>query len=129
MSTTSTLTERAAVAAVFVATIGIEPQVLWWGCVGTAAGGLLSRPAKTRQQQSALIGLLKFAIVALLAALLGTYAGQVHLDNQPISVNMAAAVLGLFFQPIFTSAFDAIPRAIEGLLGKLGLGRSNGDQP
>lgn len=129
MSTTTTLTERAAVAAVFVATIGIEPQVLWWACVGTAAGGLLSRPAKTRQQQSALIGVLKFVIVALLAALLGTYAGQVHLDRQPISAHMAAALLGLFFQPLVTSAVDAIPRAINGLLAKMGLGGSNGDRP
>lgn len=129
MSTASTVTERAAVAAVFVATIGIEPQVLWWACIGTVAGGLLSRPAKTRQQQSALIGLVKFAVVALLAALGGTYAGQIHLDKQMISANVSAAVLAMFLQPGFTVVVDALPRLVDGFLGKFGIGRSNGDQP
>lgn len=129
MSTASTVTERAAVAAVIVATIGIEPQVLWWACIGTVAGGLLSRPAKTRQQQSALLGVVKFAVVALLAALGGTYAGQIHLDKQLISANAAAALLAMFLQPTFTAVVDAIPRLIDGLLVKAGLSRGNGDQP
>jgi branched-subunit amino acid transport protein len=129
MSTTSTVTERAAVAAVFVATIGIEPQVLWWACIGTAAGGLLSRPAKTKQQQTAWVGLLKFVVGSLLAALVGTYVGQAHMDQQTLSANTVAALLAAFLQPLFTAAGDAIPRAVDGLLVKLGLARRNGDQP
>lgn len=129
MSTTSTVTERAAVAAVIVATIGIEPQVLWWACIGTAAGGLLSKPSERQQQQTALVGLLKFIVGSLLAALIGTYIGHAHLDQQTMTANTIAALLAAFLQPIFTAAGKAIPRAFDGVLGKLGLGRSNGDQP
>ncbi len=129
MSTSSTVTERAAVAAVFVATIGIEPQVLWWACIGTAAGALLSRPAKTKQQQTAWVGLLKFIVGSLFAAVVGTFVAHAYLDAQALGANFVAAVLAAFLQPLFALAVDALPRVVDGVLVKFGLARRNGDQP
>ena len=101
------------VAAFVVALVGVEPQTLFWGAVGSFVG-LTAAPATGRMRAVFL-----FIAVVLSCALLGTFIADTWFQSKAIWRNVCSLGFGFFFHLIFSAVAAKVPEFVGNWLGKL----------
>ncbi len=94
-------------AALVVALIGIEPQALIWGTVGSTLGVSLAKPSG-RLYAAAL-----FIAATLTCALLGTMAATQWFNGAALARNVFVVLIGAAFHPAFSAFIAAVPGVIQ----------------
>jgi hypothetical protein len=111
----------AGVGAVIVGLIGIEPQVLFFACVGAGLGIPFASPMGRFRSASV------FVLVVLASALLGSWAAaEYFIDATPTRFAFASKgfslILGLTFHPLTSVVVAGIPVVWGAMLRRFGLG-------
>jgi hypothetical protein len=111
----------AGVGAVIVGLIGIEPQVLFFACVGAGLGIPLAPPAG--RFRSAAV----FVLVVFASALLGSWVAAEYFEGAvPTRIAFASKgfslILGATFHVLFSTVVSTIPNVWGAFLRKIGLG-------
>ena len=106
----------AALGAGLMAALGIEPQPLFGALVGACLG--FSFAAPTGRARAVVV----FTSVVLCCSLFGSWLAVRYLGGDPASRTVAACALGIWFHPALNAAIDRLPRAIDALLRRLGVG-------
>lgn len=106
------------VSAVIIGLIGIEPQVLFFTCVGAGLGIPFASPMGRWR------AIMVFVMVVLASALLGTWAATEYFDS-PTRVAFASKgislILGLTFHPLTSIVVSSIPSVWKAALRKIGV--------
>lgn len=110
----------AGIGAVIVGLVGIEPQVLFYTCVGAGLGIPFASPMG--RYRSAAV----FVMVVFASSLLGSWAAiEYYADATPTRVAFASKgfslILGLAFHPLTSAVVAGIPGIWSALLRKFGL--------
>lgn len=100
----------AAIGALFVAIIGIEPQALVWGLVG-AVFGMAFAPQSGRLRAA-----LVFAAVALASGLLGTWAADFWHEGSKLARNGYSLGIAVAFHPLLATFVQAVPAVLQSLI-------------
>lgn len=114
--TSSATAISAGLLAAVLASLGLSAQPLFWALIGATLG--MSVAPNTGRFRAAIV----FTCAVLSSALLGTYAAQMYLPNVPLGSNVAALLLGTLFHPLLASASNAVPRIIDAVLKRFGVG-------
>lgn len=107
----------AGVGSVIISLIGVEPQALIWAFVGASIG--LSIPGQTGRWRAILL----FVPVVLSGALVGSWGSAQFFGGAVFARNVGALAAGILFHPCVSWAVAATPRALDGVLRRLGVGQ------
>lgn len=105
----------AGVGAVTVAILGIEPQTLVWGFVGSSIGATFAAPSSRWRAVSL------FIAVVLSCALLGTWAALRWFDGTALARNGSSLLLGILFHPLLSLLVANLPSILDAGLKRIGL--------
>ena len=97
----------AGTSAVFVSIVGVEPQAIVWGLVGSILGVTLAKPSGRAY------AILLFIAATLTCALLGTVTGAYFAPGSPLVRNSCTVVIGAIFHPLLSALIGAAPGLIE----------------
>lgn len=113
ITTTVALGASAGAGAVFVAAIGVDPQQLVWGGIGSIIGaGMAGEMGRWR-------AIAVFVAVVLLSALLGTAAAVHWFGGAVLWRNVCSAVCALFFHPLIAAVVGLLPKVLEAALARV----------
>ena len=102
-------------AAALMASIGLEPAPLFWALAGASLG--MSFAVATARYRAVAV----FIAVVLCSSLFGSWIAQQYFGGAPISRNVFACGLAIFFHPLLQAAVLRLPVVFDSLLRKLGL--------
>jgi len=110
MSATDFAAQAAAAgtSALFVSIVGVEPQAIVWGIVGSILGVTLAKPS------GRIYAMLLFVAATLTCALLGTVMGDYFAPGSAIVRNSCTVIIGAIFHPLLSALISAAPGLIEG---------------
>ncbi len=110
----ATLATAAGLSAIVVATIGVHPQVVMWGMVGSVVGASFAPPA-SRWRAVAV-----FVATTLACALFGEWLAAVYLGGSKLASNGAACALAILFHPLLTIIVQRLPALADAAAGRFG---------
>lgn len=99
--------------ALILATIGLEPQAIVWGLVGSVLGVALAKPS-TRLYSAVL-----FLAATLTCALLGSVLAAEYFAGKVMPRNITIVAIGVAFHPLLQAFIAAIPDFVSWLIGVL----------
>ncbi len=102
------------ISALVTATIGVDPQALFWALVGATLGLSVAGTA------ARLRAIVVYLCVALSSALLGTWLARLHFEADATARNALAALLAIGFHPLANAALTALPSLVAGWAKRLG---------
>lgn len=97
-------------------TLGIDAGPVFWALVGAALGMTFAAP--TTRLRAGVI----FVSVVLTCSLFGTWLAQRYFTDLAINRNACACALAIAFHPLLQAAVTRLPRVIDNLLRRFGLG-------
>lgn len=97
----------AGASALFVSMVGVEPQVLVWGFVGSVLGVTLAPPS------GRIYAIMLFMAATLTCSLLGTVVGDYLSPGSAIVRNSCAVIIGAIFHPMLSALIGAAPGLID----------------
>ena len=100
----------AGLGALFVATVGVEPQALVWGFVGATFGVPMAPPSGRVRS------IMVFFAVILACALLGTWAADYWFQGGRMARNGFSMGLGAVFHPLFARVVMVIPAIVDSVV-------------
>lgn len=109
-----TISAAAGVAAVVVATLGVHPQEVMWGMVGSVVGASFAPPA-SRWRAVAV-----FIATTLACALFGEWLAVEFLGGGMLARNGSACGLAIVFHPLLTIIVQRLPVLADALAGRIG---------
>jgi hypothetical protein len=98
----------------FVATIGVDPQSLFWGAVGSSIG------VASTDSMGRLRALFVFIGSVLACALIARWTAHAYFDGHDMARNGVALALGMFFPAIKQHITQSIPEVWAVLMRKIG---------
>lgn len=113
----------AGVGAVFVAVIGVEPQVLVWSFVGAVFGVPFAPPAGRMRS------ILVFLSTVMACALLGSWAAENWHAGSHRARDAWAMGLGVVFHPLLATLVQMVPSVVQALVQAIVRAKTNGGQP
>lgn len=106
----------AALGAGLMAALGIESGPLFGALVGAIVGFSFALP--TGRARAVVV----FTAVVFCCSLIGSWLAVHYLGSDPASRTVASCVIGIWFHPTLNAAIDRLPRALDALLRRLGVG-------
>ena len=105
----------AGIGAMLVATLGIEPQPLFWAVFGGSLG--LSAAADAGRVRAVSV----FAAVVMCCSLFGTWLSERYFGSDGTSRNVMSCGLAICFHPLLNASVARLPQVIEAICKKLGI--------
>lgn len=98
----------------FVAAIGVDPQSLFWGAVGSSIG------VASTESMGRVRALFVFVASVLACALIARWTAHSYFDGADMARNGVALALGMFFPAIKAHITQSIPDLWALLMRKIG---------